>query len=175
MNRNEEMPYWLLIGIAVAGIGLIIQTKSLERAKRKRGALFYRPRLVLRFLFGLGAHIFGIGFYRTASYGHYEWWLPFLLVSAFIILFCTWPGTIVLETQGLEYFRLGFRAKELQWHNVKYAIRYSKEIVVVGVNGVEIIHKSFHIDEPGFIEELRKHTKVIDAGSRNNKSLNTGR
>ncbi|HTW60340.1 MAG TPA: hypothetical protein VMD55_00955 [Terracidiphilus sp.] len=96
--------------------------------------------------------------------GHMGW--PLLYLALFPVLFVhalvSFPGSIVMQTEGIEQVYWLRSNKKIRWMEIS-AIRRSdkgREITIVGTDGTEIVHSRRLADQPRFLRELRAHCRT---------------
>jgi len=83
--------------------------------------------------------------------------LACLGLAALGLLFL-FPGTIVVNSDGLEQFYWLRRNKRIQWKDIEEIdSETSSRVNILGADGTKIVHTLFLGDRPRFLLELKQH------------------
>ena len=150
MSVSESTIQIVAVIFAVRFIG---GEAALEHASRRDdGAAVFRPVLGLRLGFGLGIPTFLYGASQLVnSREHGD--LPYALLGLgmAIALFVLWPGTILVDKDGVRETRwFGLKRTHILWSDAAYAGGdIENSVTVRSKNDQTIQHTQYHVDRRG--------------------------
>lgn len=149
----------IVIALAIIGVHFVFREAAFERAKVRKNNLYFPPVFGLRIFFWLGVPIFLFAAYEVFGEirSGFDWVYPVLFLAFAALIFLSYPGTITLNTDGVNFRRyLGLRVKRMKWDAIASMVssKGSKTISVYGHDGTSIVHTQFNVDPLRFKTEL---------------------